>query len=104
MKTKILVVLSLFAILFAFAACSSGADKAAKVKEFAVQACACKDKACGENVLKNFAQFVKENKNASTSSSVRTALQESVKKMTVCLMKQKISPVKVMQALRAAMK
>jgi len=83
----------LFAIVLA-AGCS---DAAKDIEKFADRACECKDKGCGEKVILDFAQFARDNANA-TGDQERA--NKAAKRMTECVLKSGVDPHFVMDKLQ----
>jgi hypothetical protein len=68
------------ALLLATGACH---DASKDIEKFADRACACKDAACGEKVLNDFATWAKDNKEARGDQEKANAAAARIGKCTI---------------------
>jgi hypothetical protein len=91
---KKLIQITLALTLTSFAAGCHDASK--DIEKYADQMCACKDAACGEKVLDNFATWIKDNKNARGDQDKATKAAERIGK---CAIESGVSLEKLQSAL-----
>ena len=92
---KKLIQITLALTLTSFAAGCHDASK--DLEKFADKMCACKDAACGEKVLNDFAAWAKENKNARGDQEAANKAGERIGK---CAIESGVSLEKLQSALQ----
>jgi hypothetical protein len=75
-------------------------DATVELEKITNKACACKDAACAEPVLKEFATFAKDNKNARGDEKKAATLAT---KFGGCMISAGVAPDKLMEALKGVM-
>jgi hypothetical protein len=80
--------------MFALAAtgCDKGGKAAGEIEKVADKACACKDKACAQEVWKEFKTLMKKHKDTKGDDKAIKRTEKASQKAFECLQKQGITP------------
>lgn len=98
---KKLIVLLFVSMIFIFSACGGGGGKAVgKIEALQTKACACTNKSCAANALKDFRTLFLEVKDLRVGKSDYNRIKKASAGITKCLLKNGISPQQVMKVIR----